>query len=166
MTEKNWTDVDNILLKLSFEYRPSEEETAESRDPWDQYFMFPYPHASLRNAARDGRITWDEEKNRSNVEKHGIGFEKIREFEHPPIINITLFDHIDPNAGARETRIGQYINIDSNIYVVIYVWRGANQEIARVITLHRLGSRRRRYYDAYIRDPAENLQGNRERGRN
>ena len=166
MTEKNWTDVNNILMKVSFEYLPFEEETEESRDPWDQLSMFPYPHASLRNSARDGRITWDKEKNRSNREKHGIGFEKIRGLNHPPIVDITIFVHVDPHTGARESRIGQYIIIDNKVYVVIYIWRGENQEIARIITLHRLSSRRKRYYDAYIRDAAEDLRRNRKRGGN
>lgn len=145
-------------MKVSFEYRPSEKETKESRDPWDTLALYPFPHASLRNAARDGRIDWDDNKNRLNKENHTIGFERIKDFEHPPIIDITLFVFVNNCTGEREFRVAQYVNIDEKIYIAIYVWRGEDQKIARMITLHRLNSRKQRFYNKYIRDASENIR--------
>ena len=44
--------------------------------------------------SQDNRFEWDEEKNRANIEKHGIAFEEILEvFDDPAFLTGYDFEH-------------------------------------------------------------------------
>lgn len=70
---------------------------------------------------------WDENKNRANRTKHGIGFERARRFDFANALVL-----IDDDLDYGEERLKAIGVIDFDIYALVYVERG---ETIRVISL-------------------------------
>lgn len=99
----------------------------------------------------DRLFEWDENKNESNKNKHGIGFARVHDLikdEH--MLQMvekpekwedlsTLPDHVEKNEGNADPVRGKWIGvIDEKIFTAIYTFRGAIGEMrSRIISLRR-----------------------------
>ena len=81
---------------------------------------------------------WDENKNRTNLQKHGICFEDAaRIFEGPTL------ETIDDRRDYGETRIAAMGVVNDVILYVVYTMRG---DARRLISARRANARERRKY--------------------
>ncbi len=81
---------------------------------------------------------WDEAKSRETFERRGFGFEfAARIFEG------AVLERIDTRRDYGEQRIASVGEIESEIFVVVYTWRGTRR---RIISARRASRRER---DAY-----------------
>lgn len=113
--------------------------------------------------ALDNMFEWDENKNISNQNKHGIGFDRIKDLINDKymfqMVEQTkkwedlsnLPDHVDRNEGNTDPIRGKYIGtIDNNIFTAIYTFRGAIGELrARIISLRRADKGEVRTYEKF-----------------
>ena len=87
---------------------------------------------------------WDEAKNRQNIAKHGISFERASTiFEH---FHITREDTRYDYGEVREISIGELV--PSVIIVVVHTNRSGR---IRLISARRANTRERRHYEEEIR---------------
>lgn len=87
---------------------------------------------------------WDQEKNRTNIEKHGIGFSTaIRIFEGPVI---TQLDNSRDYGEVRQQTIGAVANV-----LVILVVHTDRDGRVRVISARRANRQERKRYEEEIR---------------
>ena len=88
---------------------------------------------------------WDENKNRTNKRKHGLGFETARlVFEDPLMIQLP-----DPDSGEdRWHTVGMIRNV---IVVVAHTWPklqpGTGTEVGRIISARKATAHERRAYE-------------------
>ena len=83
---------------------------------------------------------WDEKKNQSNIEKHGIDFNYAKNIFNS--IRVTAIDARKDYGEIRKISIGK---IDSQICVVVYTER---ESIIRIISARKANQReRRRFYE-------------------
>ena len=81
---------------------------------------------------------WDESKNRTNVERHGLNFERASQvFESP----IRQFEDDRRDYGEKRYRCVGIV--DNELFAVIYTWRGG---ILRIISASRARRDERREY--------------------
>ncbi len=85
----------------------------------------------LQRVDRERIYEWDEAKNRSNFEKHGVGFEAISRFGWTTAIN----RRSDRQGEERWAAIGY---IDSRLHHVVYTERGDNTRIISLRTASRI----------------------------
>lgn len=88
---------------------------------------------------------WDENKNRINIEKHGISFEEAVTVFYDD--NAVLFD--DPDHSTEEERfliLG--ISQRSHLCIVSHCYRGAD-DIIRIISARKATKREAETYNAY-----------------
>ena len=88
---------------------------------------------------------WDENKNRTNLQKHGICFEDAaRIFEGPTrIFEGPTLETIDDRRDYGETRIAAMGVVNDVILYVVYTMRG---DARRLISARRANARERRKY--------------------
>ena len=85
------------------------------------------------------RFTWDPEKNRRNVRRHGIAFQDAaRIFEGPTV------ERIDDRFDYGETRVYAIGLVNGIEITVIYTDRGVDER--RIIAAWRAEPHERRYY--------------------
>ncbi len=89
--------------------------------------------------------TWDQDKNRANLEKHGIDFETAQLIFYDPL-SITAEDSY-----PYEQRLKTMGTVRQAILVVIHTLpspgMGSNGEVGRIISARRATSRERRSYE-------------------
>ena len=88
---------------------------------------------------------WDENKNRINIEKHGISFEEAATVFYDD--NAVLFD--DPDHSTEEERfliLG--ISQRAHLCIVSHCYRGAD-DIIRIISARKATKREAETYNAY-----------------
>lgn len=82
---------------------------------------------------------WDENKRRSNLNKHGIDF-----IDAAKIFNRPVLERVDNRYDDyEETRIIALGEVNSVVLFVVYVWRG---EVCRIISARRATKRERNKY--------------------
>ncbi|CED59170.1 Putative orphan protein [Moritella viscosa] len=105
---------------------------------------------------------WDERKNRSNQEKHNIGFERIHDLvKDPNMLQVAekpqkwedlsnLPDHVERNEGNTDPVRGKWIGlIDDKPYTAVYTFRGGIGEMcSRIISLHRAENKDIKAYES------------------
>jgi uncharacterized DUF497 family protein len=89
---------------------------------------------------------WDNNKNQSNIAKHGISFEEaITIFDDPNILN-----YEDTRFNYRETRfvsIGQIILVTQEKTVIIVVIHTQRNQTIRLISARKANERERKRYE-------------------
>ncbi len=89
------------------------------------------------------QFEWDKDKNRSNIEKHGVSFElAVGIFDHPRL------DRIDDRQDYGETRIIS-LGVVSNV-VVLTVVHTDREGRTRLISARRASRKERALYHAKI----------------
>ena len=88
---------------------------------------------------------WDEEKNKANIQKHGLDFAEAREIFTAPIL-VALDDREDYGED-RWIGIGM---LKSLIVVVLYTERG--EDIIRIISLRKALADERNQYEKVLKD--------------
>ena len=92
-----------------------------------------------------GRFEWDGAKADANLAKHKISFESAAKvFDDPNVI--VMKDRIDETGEQRWNAIGIVDGVA--LLLVTHVYRGKDndEEIIRIISARRAGSRERRFY--------------------
>jgi uncharacterized protein len=91
------------------------------------------------------RFEWDEAKNRSNVKKHGIGFETaVLVFEDP--FQVSFKDRVVDD----EERWKTFGVIGRTIVIVAHTWHEENEDEAiRLISARRADAHEKRIYEAH-----------------
>ena len=85
---------------------------------------------------------WDEVKREVNLAKHGVDFIDIL-----PLFDGPVIEDIDNRRHYGEVRLITLGAIDSEVFVVIYTWRGACR---RLISARKAGNNaRKKYYASY-----------------
>ncbi len=92
---------------------------------------------------------WDENKNRGNIAKHGIGFETARLIFNGPTVD--QFDNRNDYGEERIVSIGMIKNI--LILVVVHTDRDG---ITRLISARRAKRSERQYYEKTIQQRTDN----------
>jgi uncharacterized DUF497 family protein len=89
------------------------------------------------------KFEWDEQKNRINIEKHGISFEEVKAiFED---VRITAVDTRQSYDEIRNISLG---TIHGRICVVVYTER---KGVTRIISARKANQRERRRYHEFIK---------------
>lgn len=85
---------------------------------------------------------WDEDKRAANLQDHGVDFEDAALIFARPVIEAddTRVDYGEPRFRA----MGQ---VDGEIFMVAYTWRGQNR---RIISAWRLDDEGRKRYEAIL----------------
>jgi hypothetical protein len=91
------------------------------------------------------QFQWDERKNRTNVQRHGLGFTDAWEIFTKPML-IALDDRED-HGEDRWIGIGM---LKSRVVVVVYTERG--EDTVRIISLRKALSYERKRYEQILRD--------------
>ena len=91
------------------------------------------------------RWTWDEDKNRNNKQKHGLGFETAKLVFDDPL----MAHRPDPNSDEeRWHTIGLIGNV---VVVVAHTWpkaeHGTDVEVGRIISARKATAHERRAYE-------------------
>lgn len=86
---------------------------------------------------------WDEAKNRSNLEKHGVGFELVHDFDWD-----SAGFRVDDRHDYGERRFLAYGNGPAGRYVIAFTVRNGKY---RIISVRPFGRKDHRFYD-----PAKN----------
>ena len=87
---------------------------------------------------------WDEDKNRSNLQKHGIAFEEAREIFSGPVI--TSIDNRFVYGETREISIGAIQGL-----VIVTVAHTDRSGVTRIISARKSTPKERKGYYAYLR---------------
>ena len=90
---------------------------------------------------KDMQYEWDEEKRRRNIEKHGIDFTDIIQFQWDDAL-----EAVDDRFDYGEERINAVGFLGTRLVVVTYVERG---EVMRVISLRKATKTEERLYHEY-----------------
>jgi len=89
------------------------------------------------------KFEWDEQKNRINIQKHGISFEDAKAiFED---VRITAVDTRQSYGEIRNISLG---TIHGRICIVVYTER---KGITRIISARKANQRERRRYNEFIK---------------
>jgi hypothetical protein len=91
----------------------------------------------------DLAFEYDPDKNRQNVERHGIGFEQVRGLWDAPHIIIPARN---VRGEARYVLLGR---IGKDVYAAVFTWRAS---AIRLISCHRADARWRRLYERRIHE--------------
>jgi hypothetical protein len=86
------------------------------------------------------KFDWDEEKNRSNIEKHGIDFREAQDVFLSPRLSVE-----DTRQDYGEKRIITIGSVGTSVCVVVFTRR---EETTRIISARKANEReRKRYYE-------------------
>ena len=85
---------------------------------------------------------WDENKERKNIEKHGIDFDQAKSIWNGPILEVAGVQH---SGEERVVAIGTHENI---CFAVVYTRRG---EKIRIISARRARRKERAHYQNALR---------------
>ncbi len=88
------------------------------------------------------KFEWDESKNRSNFDKHGVDFNDATEIFNS--VRVTTVDKRKDYGEVRKITIGR---IGKSICVVVYT---EHNETKRIISARKANVRERRKYDEFI----------------
>lgn len=91
---------------------------------------------------------WDENKNESNIKKHGIDFSDAMYIWEGPV-----YEKPDLRDYSGETRFNAFGMLDNRILAVAFTWRG---EVCRIISARKANERERRAYNATLSGVAPN----------
>jgi uncharacterized protein len=80
---------------------------------------------------------WDEEKQRHNIEKHGVDF-----YDAILIFANLVIEANDTRREYRETRIQALGHVDDEFFIVVYTWRGTRRRIISAWKVDDNGKRR------------------------
>ena len=83
------------------------------------------------------KYEWDENKRRANLEKHGIDFSAVYDFDWATAIFMP-----DDRSGERRTKA--YCPIEKRLHLLVYTVRG---DSTRIISLRRANSREVNQYE-------------------
>lgn len=83
---------------------------------------------------------WDEDKNESNIEKHGIDFNDTMYIWEGPVA-----ERSDPRNYRGETRFVAFGLLDGRLLAVVYTWRDG---VCRIISARKANKRERKALDA------------------
>ena len=86
--------------------------------------------------SKDRRYEWDPDKARSNLEKHGVGFESVRDFEWDTAV-------VRFSVRRGETRFVAYGYLDYRIHTLAFARR---RDRIRIISFRKANAREERYY--------------------
>lgn len=87
------------------------------------------------------KYEWDENKNRSNIEKHGLDFtDAVFVFDSPMLIAEDMRNEYS------ETRLSG-IGIINNIFVVIIFTENDEKDIRRIISFRKATKSEREFYE-------------------
>ena len=86
----------------------------------------------------DSDYEWDDNKSRSNLDKHGLGFESVNRFDWDS-------EATTPNYRHGELRFVAYGYIGERLHTVVYAIRGDKK---RIISLRRASRREERQYES------------------
>ncbi|MGV2831468.1 BrnT family toxin [Myxosarcina sp. GI1(2024)] len=90
-------------------------------------------------------LEWDEQKNQTNIIKHGISFQEAQEvFKDPKLL--TYVDDRFNYEEIRELSIGQLFLPEQPVIVVLVVHTDRN-EVTRIISARRANKKERRRYE-------------------
>ncbi len=87
---------------------------------------------------------WDEKKRRSNLNKHGIGFEDAENLDWD-----TALIALDGRHHYGEARYVAFGFIGSRLHTCVYTYRG---QARRIISLRKANSREENYYESQTID--------------
>lgn len=91
------------------------------------------------------KFEWDEQKNQTNIIKHGISFQEAQEvFKDPKLL--TYVDDRFNYEEIRELSIGQLFLPEQPVIVVLVVHTDRN-EVTRIISARRANKKERRRYE-------------------
>jgi len=94
------------------------------------------------------KLKWDDQKNQSNVIKHGFDFaDAYRIFNLPMIVE---FDERENYGEDRFVAIGL---LDGRVVVIVYT--EPDEQTIRIISLRKALSYERKYYEQYIKNRLE-----------
>ena len=93
---------------------------------------------------------WDENKNRINIEKHGINFE-----DAVHVFNGPFLERVDDRFNYGETRYILLGKLRDNIVVVIYTKRN---DMIRLISIRQANRHERKSYQIYVQDRLETFR--------
>lgn len=89
------------------------------------------------------KFEWDDQKNQTNIQKHGINFEDAKAiFED---VRITLVDNRQPYGEIRKISLG---TIRDHVCVVVYTER---KGAIGITSARKANQRERRRYDEFIK---------------
>jgi uncharacterized DUF497 family protein len=94
---------------------------------------------------------WDKEKQRSNLEKHGIDFDEIE-----PFFDSSVVEEIDQRQDYGEIRISAYGQLGSRVLNVVYTRCGT---VYRIISARKANDRERRKYYQSLQRRMETEEG-------
>ena len=93
------------------------------------------------------QFEWSKEKNRLNIEKHGIGFEEAKEVFLDPL-HISKLDHRFDYFEERWITVGA--TKKNKILVVANIFFNENgEEIIRIISARKANQKERNFYERY-----------------
>jgi len=96
-------------------------------------------------ASEDLEFEWDPEKEKINLEKHGVSFLTIAEmFENP------MVEHVDDRRDYGEVRIIGLGQLEGKIYRAVYTWRSDKR--VRIISGKKARRHEREEYFREIHD--------------
>lgn len=93
---------------------------------------------------------WDEQKRRSNFEKHGVDFATVARCDWPTALIVR-----DERQNYGEQRFVAFLLLGIRLHVVVYAQRGAAR---RLISFRKANSREVGFYEAEI-DRADRSRG-------
>lgn len=82
------------------------------------------------------KFEWDNSKNESNIEKHGVSFDVVNQFDFNSALEISY----DRNGEQRTTAYGL---VGNRVYCLVYTYRST---AIRVISLRKANKREVKYY--------------------
>lgn len=91
------------------------------------------------------KFEWDDRKNKSNILKHGVSFEKAKEIFQDPM-QLSVIDHRFNYYDERWITIG--MTIESYLLVVAHLYFDVNgEETIRIISARNATNHERRQYE-------------------
>ena len=96
----------------------------------------PAPQGDGRFEARNLTYEWDPKKSESNLEKHGIDFVAVAQFEWDTAV-------VRPSERRDEMRFAAYGYIERRVHVLAFTMR---ENRIRVISLRKANDREERYH--------------------
>jgi len=85
---------------------------------------------------------WDDRKRRSNVEKHGVDFDSVEDFDW---LRALVFE--DQRKAYGERRFVAFLPMGSRLHVVVYAERGSAR---RLISVRKANAREVTFYENSI----------------
>jgi len=89
------------------------------------------------------QFEWDEYKNESNIQRHGIDFADVSILFDNPVL--TDLDERMEYGEDRWITIGMLVNL-----TVVVVWTERDQETIRIISARKANKHERQRYEAYL----------------